>query len=347
AGFRFGTPAVIYDISSNADFTAPITVALRFNPASFHHPGKVRLFHFENGFWVDRTTGVSLAAATVSAVTSTLSPFIVVEPLNNLPVAKAGAAQTLAGLSATGATVRLDATSSSDADGDTLTYRWTGPFLDGNGVVTGATPTVTVPLGASTVNLIVNDGENDSAPAAVSVTVADFLVAANSAAISVKRGQSTTLTVAVSPKFAAYGDAVTLSCPNLPSGVTCSFSPAAITPGANGSAATLTITTTAASVARVSGPGFPRHAPPLFAFWFATLAPFGLVWTAGLKRRRTAVTLALMLLLLIALVACGGGGTTANANSQPPPTPSSTVTITITGSSSSLQHSTTVPLTLQ
>ncbi|HEX9120155.1 MAG TPA: LamG-like jellyroll fold domain-containing protein [Terriglobales bacterium] len=345
AGFRFGTPAVIYDISSNADFAAPITVALRFNPASFHHPAKVRLFHLENGFWVDRTTGVNLAAATVSAVTSTLSPFVVVEPLNNPPVANAGAAQALAGLSATGASVKLDATSSSDADGDALTYRWTGAFPEGNGVVTGATPTVTVPLGASTVNLIVNDGENDSAPAAVSVTVADFMVAANSAAVSVKRGQSTTMTVAVSPKFAAYGDTVALSCPNLPAGVTCSFSPAAITPGANGASATLTITTTA-SVAQISGPGSARRAPPLFAFWFATLAPFGLVWTAGLRRRRTAVTLALMLLLLIVLVACGGGGITNNASSQPP-TPSSTVTITITGTSSGLQHSTTVPLTLQ
>jgi hypothetical protein len=193
---------------------------------------------------------------------------------------------------------------------------------------------------------IVNDGENDSAPAAVSVTVADFLVAVNNAAASAKRGQSTTLTVAVSPKFAAYGEAVALSCPNLPAGVTCSFSPAAITPGANGAAATLTITTTA-SAAQVSGPGSARRAPPLFAFWFATLAPFGLVWTAGLRRRRTTATLALMLLLLIALAACGGGGTTNSANSQPQPTSGSTVTITITGTSSGLQHSTTVPLTLQ
>jgi hypothetical protein len=292
------------------------------------------------------TTGVNLAAATVSAVTSTLSPFIVVEPLNNPPVANAGAAQALAGVNANGASVKLDATSSSDADGDALTYRWTGSFPEGNGVVTGATPTVTVPLGASTVNLIVNDGENDSAPAAVSVTVADFMVAANSAAVSVKRGQSATMTVAVSPKFAAYGDAVALSCPNLPAGVTCSFSPGAITPGANGASATLTITTTA-SVAQVSGLGSGRRAPPLFAFWLATLAPFGLVWTAGLRRRRTAVTLALMLLLLIALVACGGGGITNSASSQPPSTPGSTVTITIAGTSSGLQHSTTVPLTLQ
>lgn len=119
-----------------------------------------------------------------------------------------------------------------DADGDPLTYRWSGPFPEGNGVVTGGTPTVTVPLGASTVNLIVNDGENDSAAAAVSITVADFVVAVSSAAVSAERGQSTTLAVAVSPKFAAYGDAVALSRPNQPAGVTCSFSPAAITPGA-------------------------------------------------------------------------------------------------------------------
>jgi hypothetical protein len=295
---------------------------------------------------VDRTTGVSLAAATVSAVTSSLSPFIVVEPLNSPPAANPGGDRSVPGAMAAGARVTLDGSASADADADPLTYRWSGPFPEGGGSVTGINPTVTLPLGVSKVALVVNDGEADSPAVAVNIAVADFVVAVNRPAISAKRGQSTTLTVAVSPKFAAYGDAVGLSCPNLPAGVTCSFSPAAITPGANSAEATLTITTTA-SAAQVSSPGFARRTSPLLSFWFAALAPFGLVWSAGLKRRRAAVTFALLLLVLIALVACGGGGIANNASSQAPPASSSTLTITITGTSSGLQRSTTVPLTLQ
>ena len=112
--------------------------------------------------------------------------------------------RTVSGASVVGASVVLDGSSSTDADSDSLTYRWTGPFPEGNGVATGAKPSVTLPLGASKVTLVVNDGEAESAPVAVNVAVSDFAVALSQGSASLKRGQSTTLNVNITSKGGSF-----------------------------------------------------------------------------------------------------------------------------------------------
>jgi len=77
------------------------------------------------------------------------------EQLNQPPVADAGADQTLEGSGPAGSVVTLDGTGSSDADGDPLTYTWTGSF----GTATGVSPTVSLPLGSHTIILTVADGK--------------------------------------------------------------------------------------------------------------------------------------------------------------------------------------------
>ena len=68
--------------------------------------------------------------------------------------------------------VKLDGTGSYDPNNDQIvSYTWTGPF----GSATGATPTVTMPLGISNVNLIVNDGAVDSEPDTVIIRIVDTI----------------------------------------------------------------------------------------------------------------------------------------------------------------------------
>jgi hypothetical protein len=70
--------------------------------------------------------------------------------------------------------VTLDGTGSSDPDGDPLTYTWTGPF-EGS-PVSGSNPTVRLLpgcRGSYPIALVVNDGQQDSAPDKVQITVQD------------------------------------------------------------------------------------------------------------------------------------------------------------------------------
>jgi len=313
-----------------------VQLAVAFNPAAFHHPGTVRLFHLENGVWVDRTRSVDVAGKRVAGLTSSLSPFALFEALDNAPVANSGGDRTSAGNVSAGSTVTLTALGSSDADGDALTYRWTGPFPEGGGTVTGATPTVTLPFGNSKVTLVVNDGEVDSVPSVANINVTDFKVSASAMNGVMKSGQPATYTVDVAPQFGSFDTPIALACKGLPSGLTCSFGSGTVTPGANASSVTLTISkTTVAS--RLS-----QH--PFLAIWLGL--PFGIVVLGGRNSRRRALWLLLIVLALaLVMVACGGGGGSSGFSSQSSSSPSSSV-VTITGTSGALTRTTTVQLTV-
>ncbi|HEY3176001.1 MAG TPA: PKD domain-containing protein [Candidatus Polarisedimenticolia bacterium] len=94
---------------------------------------------------------------------------------NQPPEAVAGADQSLECVSHQGTSVSLDGTLSTDPDGDPLTYIWTGPFPEGGGLVEGATPTVSLPLGQNVITLTVDDGNGHSSTDDVTITVQDTL----------------------------------------------------------------------------------------------------------------------------------------------------------------------------
>ncbi|KAF5428323.1 MAG: hypothetical protein C5S41_00360, partial [Candidatus Methanomarinus sp.] len=88
---------------------------------------------------------------------------------NKPPIADAGEDQVIEQDNLDGTSVTLDGSGSSDPDGDPLTYSWT--WTGGSAI--GESPTISLPLGATTITLVVNDGTVDSAPDTVIITVED------------------------------------------------------------------------------------------------------------------------------------------------------------------------------
>ena len=338
SGYRVPRSNQTFNLTSSAQFAGNLGVSLHFAATSFWHPSEARLFHNENGVWVDRT--LTTAPGLVSGVTPSLSQFAIFEPLNQAPTANAGGAMVVAA-TASGNTVQLDGSKSTDPENDALTYKWTGPFPEGNGTVTGANPKVTLPVGVSQVTLVVNDGEVDSSPVAQSVTVSDFAVVANNSVLSLNRGQGANVTLALSPKFGAYNSPVTLSCGSLPADLSCQFDETSSTPGANGSSVMLTIA--AAQTATLSRHGSPRT---LAAWLLAMGMPFGFVLVSG-NRKRLLARLGVLAIVLLALymAGCGGAGSMSQTQAPPPPPTSTTSTVTVTGTSGSVQHSITLTVT--
>ena len=92
---------------------------------------------------------------------------------NRAPTPDAGGDQTVECSSPNGTAVTLDGTGSTDPDDDTLTYTWTGPFVEGGGTVTGSSPVVTLPEGISLITIVVDDGQAPTVSDTVFVTVRD------------------------------------------------------------------------------------------------------------------------------------------------------------------------------
>ncbi len=127
-------------------------------------------------FLIPRLTTGDFRSTTIYYMLSTWNPYQVFLMKSTLrierpPLADAGADQTAPVGTDCTAQLRLDGSGSSDPDGDSLQYTWTGPFP----TVTSSTPTATVqvPLGTYTITLKVEDGLGGESTDTVVITTLD------------------------------------------------------------------------------------------------------------------------------------------------------------------------------
>ena len=203
----------------------------------------------------------------------------------------------------------------------------------------------TLPVGQDSITAVFSGDTNyagsSSAPAVVNVQ-ADFSVAAVPPSISISspggKG-TTTLTITGQTGYNGTVNFSTTSCTGLPRESTCSFSPASVT---GSGSTTLTVTTTAPHMARMTGVGAWTAG---FGF---TIAAVLLGW--GSKRRMRNTFLSLMAFAVIATItSCGGGGggSSGGGGSKDVGTPAGTSSVIVTATSGAITHTATLSLTVQ
>ena len=120
--------------------------------------------------------GTYVVSLTVANSAGSDKSMVTISTVNSPPVAFAGRNQTVS----SNATVILDGSSSSDVDGDSLTYLWTliSRPAGSNAILSGArsvAPTFVADRGGRYIaQLVVNDGVSDSIPATAVVAVTPF-----------------------------------------------------------------------------------------------------------------------------------------------------------------------------
>jgi len=79
--FGFGWSPTYYYIETTAGY-GTLTIVIRYDESQYSgNESELRLFHYENGAWVDCTTSVDVERNLISGQVTSLSPFAVGEPL--------------------------------------------------------------------------------------------------------------------------------------------------------------------------------------------------------------------------------------------------------------------------
>jgi hypothetical protein len=190
----------------------------------------------------------------------------------------------------------------------------------------------------------------------------DFSLAPSSqSAVTVTRGQSGSLGLTVAP-VSGFRQTVTFSCIGAPAQSTCTVSPGSIAlNGMSAAAVTVTVATTAPSVAT---PDSLRRTPPLNpAYWFLFAGLLGWAVATMTPRRCPRLLYGGALILFVCaslMVGCGSSSGTSGASgasgsgsssSGNPGTPTGNYTLTVTGTSgtgsATFSHSTNLTLIVQ
>jgi len=260
-------------------------------------------------------TSAALAAPTVAAPGSTITLIATITSAGGIP---------------TGKVSFLDGNTNLGSAG-----------LDGTGAAALRTNTLAVGVHSLTVSYA-GDGKFDvstSAPTSLDVDNPDFSIGAAPSTATVIAGRSTQFKLTVTP-VGGFANNVTFSCAPV-SGVTCSFNPAAVTPGNGPASTTLTVTTSAA----VSRYGFvmPPRIGPWILFLAVALFSFAMARARKISSIRLSPLAASAAAILSLCLVIGGCGGYSNGSPQN----KGTATIMVTAQSGTVAHTTTVSVIVQ
>lgn len=187
--------------------------------------------------------------------------------------------------------------------------------LDGSGIATFSTTGLSVGSHSITASYGGNTSYLASASTVVTVVataaIMDFTLALSPTSGSVNSGSTTTTAVSVTP-VNGFNQSVSFTCSGLPTGVTCGFSPATVTPA--GATATTTLTFTRSTSATLLRRNSRKDGIVLGVLVFGCLL---------VRRKPRVVSLLSCIVVLIGLAGCGKKAST-------PVSVTSTVTVTAT-----------------
>lgn len=314
------------------------------------------------------TAPVTNGTATLATSFATASTYPVVAnypgDANNTPSSSSPVSIIVAPVTSTTA---LSVSAGSAGTNQQLTFTATVTGLNPTGKVTFASPTATLGTASITNGVAtlpftfttagsyavtasyagdLDNSSSTSAAVTVAIATPDYSITASPTSATISPGQSATTTLTVTP-VGGYGGTVKFSCGTLPSGATCTFAPASVTPTSGAATSVLTITTTAPSTARLRDRSLPLQGIAWASLILLTLSPRKL---CGLNRRLARATI-LTLLLAAGLLSFSGCSSSSPSNNAPtnPGTPAGAQTITLTAadSSGSLSHAINFQVTVQ
>ncbi len=182
---------------------------------------------------------------------------------------------------------------------------------------------------------------------AVTVTVVtippDYQLSIPNGSATVAAGQPATYNISVTPQ-GGFAGTINFSCAGLPTAATCSFNPATLTPSGSTASTTLTIATTARTVAA---------AQPVSGTTLAAITGIGFLGIVFLgvpaRRRRSLRWMGMMLLavgMIFAVASCGGSGS-QQVQHNVTGTPAGIFNVTVSATSGTTTHTSVITLTVQ
>jgi hypothetical protein len=219
---------------------------------------------------------------------------------------------------------------------------------DGSGNYIATITSSSAPSGPTVSAQFSGDGNYAAETTTITFQQPSYKVSAAPPSLTIQQGSSGSVTFTVTPQN-GFNEQVSFACDasTLPMGVTCSFSPASVTPdGIDAATTTLTVQTTGASIAAIDRskakpPGWLPRGGAMLALVVLLVPPMRRkAWLTGL-------TVLLFAVCLGGVSGCGGGGSNSSGSSQNPnATPLGSYVIHVNSSAGSPQGAAPITVSL-